>query len=473
MWQTSKLFVCLFALSLVGSGIAPANPYYVTALSPIGSDTASAGMSVAVVGGAPEVAGWCGPTTSNCVPVAWIGSTPTNLLPLIPGASAGSNTSDSANAIDTNGDIVGTTIVGGNMSAFYLPSGGGTATVLPFLDPANPGASAAGLNNSGTVVGYSYNSTYTNPSTGNPAPCPNAFVWTAGGGIIDLGASGVPSYATAVSANGNTVIGETGLAPPGLGQACEWTRSGSTWTMTPLVPLSLYAQSTALGINSSGDIVGAAFDYPEGGVPNPETIAMEIKPNGSVVDLGALSGGITQASAINDSGVIAGYSGTGSNGGGFVNYSGLPGANVRLLTLLSPVSGAGWTALNYAYGIDDNGDIVGRGKGPAPGGQAYLLTPAQPGDANLDGQVDINDLTVVLANYNQTGMTWSQGEFTGAGTVDINDLTIVLANYNKTFGASAGPTAAVPEPSALLSAAGGLLGLLVCARRKRTEVPRK
>ena len=53
-----------------------------------------------------------------------------------------------------------------------------------------------------------------------------------------------------------------------------------------------------------------------------------------------------------------------------------------------------------------------------------------PGDANVDGKVDINDLTIVLANYNQTGMTWAQGEFTGDGTVDINDLTIVLANYN-------------------------------------------
>ena len=57
-----------------------------------------------------------------------------------------------------------------------------------------------------------------------------------------------------------------------------------------------------------------------------------------------------------------------------------------------------------------------------------------PGDANLDGKVDINDLTVVLAHYNQTGMTWSQGDFTGDGKVDINDLTIVLANYNTSDG---------------------------------------
>ena len=45
--------------------------------------------------------------------------------------------------------------------------------------------------------------------------------------------------------------------------------------------------------------------------------------------------------------------------------------------------------------------------------------------------MDINDLTIVLANYGQTVATWTQGEFTGDGTVDINDLTIVLANYGE------------------------------------------
>ena len=53
--------------------------------------------------------------------------------------------------------------------------------------------------------------------------------------------------------------------------------------------------------------------------------------------------------------------------------------------------------------------------------------------------MDINDLTIVLANYNQTGMTWPQGDFTGDGKVDINDLTIVLANYNTSVGSLAGP----------------------------------
>jgi hypothetical protein len=85
-----------------------------------------------------------------------------------------------------------------------------------------------------------------------------------------------------------------------------------------------------------------------------------------------------------------------------------------------------------------------------------------PGDANGDDAVDINDLTIVLANYNQSG-NWGFGNFNGDNKVDINDLTIVLAHYNQSLGASA-----VPEPSCLALVSVGAIGWLACAwRRKR------
>ena len=123
---------------------------------------------------------------------------------------------------------------------------------------------------------------------------------------------------------------------------------------------------------------------------------------------------------------------TANTGGGSKTLSGYDaaiwknGTITDLNTLYAPaLAGTGFT-LDNATAIDDNGDIAGYGH-DANGNveQAFLLQALLPGDANEDGRVDVNDLTIVLTNFGQTGMTWSQGEFTGDGKVDVNDLTIV------------------------------------------------
>jgi streptogramin lyase len=89
--------------------------------------------------------------------------------------------------------------------------------------------------------------------------------------------------------------------------------------------------------------------------------------------------------------------------------------------------------------------------------QLIEFQPAIAGDANGDGKVDINDLSVVLTNYDRSGINWAQGDFNGDGTVNISDLSNVLTNYDKTAGATAG-FRAVPEPTSL-----SLLVMLVVA----------
>jgi probable HAF family extracellular repeat protein len=431
-------------------------------------------MGTANINGAPEAVGFSlaydnGNYDIN-EPVSWSANgTATNLLPRIPGGTPGSawgfatgcGGGDVANAIDASGDIVGSVVAGGVASAFYVPGGGGMGTVLPYLNPSSQWATATGVSNAGLVVGYS---TATDSNS-------HAFVWSASGGMIDLGASGVSSVAYGISPNGNTIVGTT---TGGFGTdtiACEWTRSGSTWTMSPLVQQSQYAQSYAYAVNNSGVVVGGAYDYPLGGSPNPSSIALEYQPGGNIVRIGQIGSdlGSYYAYGINDSGVIAG--GQLNWSGGFVNYTGQPGANVDLYGSLPSAVAAANTAMD-AYALDDNGDIAGLVDNPLTLAYAgYFLSPAIPGDANTDGRVDINDLTVVLAHYGQTGMTWTQGEFTGDGTVDINDLTIVLAHYNQTFGTANGAVAAVPEPASITLIGACAAAVLASSWRRRRRSP--
>ena len=100
----------------------------------------------------------------------------------------------------------------------------------------------------------------------------------------------------------------------------------------------------------------------------------------------------------------------------------------------------------------------------------FRVAATDPGDANGDGQVNVNDLTIVLSHFNQTGCIWSQGSMDGdpTGRVDINDLTIVLSNFGQGTAVAAGNLSAVPEPGALILAAAAFAGLLgSLARRKR------
>ena len=68
-----------------------------------------------------------------------------------------------------------------------------------------------------------------------------------------------------------------------------------------------------------------------------------------------------------------------------------------------------------------------------------------PGDANLDGNVDDDDLSMVLANWTGaggTGGTWATGDFDDSGSVSDSDLSLLLANWS-------GPASAVPDPATI------------------------
>lgn len=89
------------------------------------------------------------------------------------------------------------------------------------------------------------------------------------------------------------------------------------------------------------------------------------------------------------------------------------------------------------------------------------------GDADMDWDVDADDLAMLLANFGlTTGCTWAMGDFNGDGKVNDSDLNLLLTNYGYGTGgiSSYTPPGSTPEPgtAALLA-----IGAAAVLRRRR------
>ena len=100
------------------------------------------------------------------------------------------------------------------------------------------------------------------------------------------------------------------------------------------------------------------------------------------------------------------------------------------------------------------------------------------GDANLDGRVDLSDLSTVLNNFATQSSSWTDGNFDGGPTIDLTDVSDVLNSFGMSSGnvaMAAGSTAtstmlasslsAAPEPASL-AVLGGVIPLLMARRRR-------
>jgi probable HAF family extracellular repeat protein len=288
-------------------------------------------------------------------------------------------------------------------------------------------------------------------------------------GLGCLYGTGADSWATAINDNG-VIVGASypGLAWGGAANPGPHAFVYSNGTMKDLgiipgTPGNSGSQATA--INNAGTIVGYAEINTTSGTSDP----VMWDPDGTIHDLGSLPGGYPDsggaAYGINNANQVVGsaYNASGDQVGMIYER----GQMLDLNTLIDQTTG--WN-IDSAIAISNTGVILAEADNSNVDpdgfgwGHAVLLSPL-PGDANLDGTVDINDLTIVLSNYGKTGATWFDGDFTGSGTVDINDLTIVLANYDQTVGAAG--IKAVPEPSCVVLLGISAVGLLGYAWRLR------
>ncbi len=91
-----------------------------------------------------------------------------------------------------------------------------------------------------------------------------------------------------------------------------------------------------------------------------------------------------------------------------------------------------------------------------------------PGDVDLDGRVDDVDLNLLLSELGATGPPGSLGgaDVNGNGKIDQADLDLLLGHFGLSGSLLSGPVQEVPEPSGILLAGLGMLGLALCGRRR-------
>jgi hypothetical protein len=113
---------------------------------------------------------------------------------------------------------------------------------------------------------------------------------------------------------------------------------------------------------------------------------------------------------------------------------------------------------------------------PIDAGMLNLTLTGTPGDADLDGFINFNDLIRVAKNYGNLNTSWSRGNFDNDGVTGFSDLVVLAQRYNThvltTDGLPADFAAdwalaqsLVPEPTAALALASG--ALLVRRRVRR------
>ena len=114
-----------------------------------------------------------------------------------------------------------------------------------------------------------------------------------------------------------------------------------------------------MAVNDSGDAVGTGYRF---GGANQNQSAFLFQANGTVAYLGGLGASLPNnaARAVNDSDVIVGDAETSSSAYHAFVWSPGSGSMQDLNNLLASGSGTGWN-LQYAYGVNNSGHIVGYG----------------------------------------------------------------------------------------------------------------
>jgi probable HAF family extracellular repeat protein len=316
--------------------------------------------------------------------------------------------------IDNAGDVVGcsdtatasgypcTGLVPGQ-HAFYWSPGHGMRDLGTL--PGGTVSGAVGINDAGTVVGYSN-------LKGHSSTDFLAVEWSPAGAITELGtlSGGASSAAFEINAAGE-ISGDSFLAS-GVVNATSWMNK----KIKNLGALQSAIFTAGLDINDNGEIVGeSVFSY------GPPFVSRGFLWNGSeMINLGVLKGGDTSmANAINSSGVIVGQSNGTATGGNW--HAVLWNAEHNIRDLGSLPGGT----YSVAFAINDSSVVVGYANTSDNAPHAIVWTAAS-GMQDLNGLIPAHT-PWTLINANAIN---SAGQITGYGTKYGHNHAFLLTPSN-------------------------------------------
>jgi hypothetical protein len=293
---------------------------------------------------------------------------------------------------------------------------------------------ALGVNNSGTVVGYSATGVGTTlaPVRWEGQSQTPTQLGTLGFDTPDR----LNGVAYAIN-NAGTAIGSVMRPYVDPSNVTKYGQLAVRWdaNSTAAVALQTFAadangriEARPVAINASGDIAGVAYDAGQARpvVWHAGTTTMTELPRFST-----LAG---TASSLNDLGVVAG-SVTVSTG---VTHAAIWTNDHTVIDLNSVINPAsGWT-LSTAVDVDETGWVAGVGTSvTSTQPVSYLILVPQAGtygkgDANFDTKTDFADLVILAQKYNLANPTQATdvADFDLNGTTDFQDLIVLAQNYN-------------------------------------------
>ena len=275
-----------------------------------------------------------------------------------------------ANGISDSGIIAGAAVPNGPpVPGFWTVTGG----AMPLTGTYQSSAQAVAANDSGTIIGN-----YGQSGTVSSLP----LVWTAPGyaettlpGLecdhcdrSNVAASAVNNSGLIAGSSNYSIYSNGAYVSSGM-HATEW-QSG---TIADLGGLQGADYSAAYAVNSSGDVVGGSRTDTSSGAPTHAFLYHQ----GAMTDLGTLAGDATSsANSINARGQIVGLSQSDTASRAFLYEKGQMQDLNSLIDPASPL--AGLVTLQEAVSISANGWIAVNGTDSRDPGwtRAFLLTPS-------------------------------------------------------------------------------------------------